>query len=404
MIASRNLARFALPAALALTCLLGWAFKAHCLDHGGWPGAIQYTSGCYSDAVPFWTARHMDEGAIPYFQTPMEYPVLTGAAIWIEATLAHWTGVRPTAWNFLLWVTIGNALLAFALLWMFRRMGLPQHRLWCWAAAPPLILYLGHNWDLIAVTLAVGAMLMARRNRIVGAAALAALGTAAKLFPILLLPLLGLQALFGAPETPFARRLGKAALLSVAAIGAWALINLPVALAAFENWSEFYRFSGARSGTSASIWEILNAQGIWRTGIAERNLWSATAFLVGAGAIVAIGWRPRRTLFWSLFPPILCWFLLTNKVYSPQFDLWIYPLLLIAAPRLWPVALFVIGDIAAYFTEFWSFARMAGAWPAAMPVHIAWAAALRGAAMLWLIADMLRLPPPVWLTAPETGR
>ena len=36
---------------LGITCLLGYIFKAHC--GAGWSDGIQYTSGCYSDAVPF---------------------------------------------------------------------------------------------------------------------------------------------------------------------------------------------------------------------------------------------------------------------------------------------------------------------------------------------------------------
>ena len=120
--------------------------------------------------------------------------------------------------------------------------------------------------------------------------------------------------------------------------------------------------------------------------------------MAGAGAIVALGWRRHRAQPWVLFTPVLAWFLLTNKVYSPQFDLWLYPMLLMTAPRLRPVGLFVIGDIGAYFAEFWWFAGMAGAWPAATPGAIALWAAVRAAAMLWAIAEAVRLPAPEWLT------
>ncbi|NWM20030.1 hypothetical protein GY646_24495, partial [Escherichia coli] len=67
----------ALLIVLAVTCMLGFGFKQHCMP-GGWTGSEQYVTGCYSDAVPFWTAREVDKGRIPYLQTPIEYPVLTG--------------------------------------------------------------------------------------------------------------------------------------------------------------------------------------------------------------------------------------------------------------------------------------------------------------------------------------
>ncbi|UYY76181.1 hypothetical protein [Sphingomonas sp. R1] len=385
-----------LAAAMLVTCLLGWLFKAHCTTRG-WVDAIQYTTGCYSDAMPFWAGRHVDEGLIPYFQTPVEYPVLTGVQIWFEGAITR--GLFGRSANdvaFLGAVTIANALLAGLILWMFARSGMDRTRLWLWAAAPPLILYLGHNWDLGAAAFAVAALLAAQRQKLVLAAALAALGAAAKLFPALLLPLIGLSALF-APGEPWRTRIGTAATCTLVAIGAWAAVNLPVAIAAPDNWSEFYRFSAARSGTAGSTWEILSTQGFWVTDVPTRNLYASLAFLAGAAAIVALGWRQHRGHLWVLATPVLAWFLLTNKVWSPQFDLWLYPLLVMTTPRLRPLALFVIGDIAAYFAEFWWFAGMAGAWPYATPHDILLAASVRGVAMLWLIADAVRLPAPAWI-------
>jgi uncharacterized membrane protein len=225
---------------------------------------------------------------------------------------------------------------------------------------------------------------------------MAALGTAAKLFPVLALPLFGLSALFG-DARPWRERLLRAAAVTGAAVGAWALVNLPVALLAPDNWSEFYRFSQQRSGTAASSWEILSNMGWWFTWIEDRNRYAAMLFLAGAAAIVALGWRRHRTHLWVLFTPVLAWFMLTNKVYSPQFDLWLYPLLVMTAPRLWPLAWFALGDVAAYFAEFWWFAGNEHAWPAATYTHITLAAGFRAAAMLWIIGESVLRDPPDWI-------
>ena len=53
----RKNAAMALSIGLALTCLAGLGFKTHCLVNGIWYDQIQYTTGCYSDAVPFWGLR-----------------------------------------------------------------------------------------------------------------------------------------------------------------------------------------------------------------------------------------------------------------------------------------------------------------------------------------------------------
>ena len=96
---------------LGLTCLLGYIFKAHCGP--GWTNGIQYTSGCYSDAVPFWGLRGVADGALPYLQARMEYPVLTGALIWVEGVIARTLGgAGANAATFLLVVSavkIGRA-------------------------------------------------------------------------------------------------------------------------------------------------------------------------------------------------------------------------------------------------------------------------------------------------------
>jgi uncharacterized membrane protein len=387
--------------ALALTCAAGLLFKTHCAP-GGWTQSEQYSTGCYSDAVPFWTGRGVAAGEMPYLQAQMEYPVLTGALIWVEGGITRGLfGARANAMHFLIVVTLVNALLAGLILWLMWRAGVAEERLWGWALAPPLVLYVGHNWDLLAIVFAVGALLWARAGKTVQAGAAAGLGMAAKLFPVLMLPLLGLGALFGSGEA-WLRRLLLAAAMSVAAVAAWAAVNLPVAALAFENWSQFYTFSSERSGTAASVWEILGNSGIWPTGTPDRNLYAGLLFLIGAAAIVGAGWRQHHARLWILFTPLLGWFLLTNKVYSPQFDLWLYPMLLMTAPRLRPVGLFVAGDVFAYFAEFWWFASTEAAWPYGVtPGWIAVAAAIRAGAILWLIADAVRLPAPGWVTRSE---
>ena len=387
---------------LLVTCVAGWWFKGHC--GAVWTGDEQYITGCYSDAVPFWGLRGVAAGQLPYIEARMEYPVLTGALIWLEGLVVRTIGgARGDAFDFLLVVSLVNAALAFAVLRMMEHAGLPRSRLWWWAGAPPLVLYLGHNWDMLAVALAVAAFLAARRGEALAGAALAAIGTAAKLFPVLLLPLLGLGALFRRGAT-WHDRLTQAAALALTAIVFWGALNLPIALRAFDNWAEFYTFSSARSGTAASIWEIMAVQGWWGTDIATRNLWSFLAFAGGAAAIVTVGWRRHGAAPWALFTPVLAWFLLTNKVYSPQFDLWLYPFLLLTARRLWPIAWFVLGDLAAYWAEFWFFASPGGGGIGVTQGHIAVAAALRAGAMLWVIVDGILGPKAAWLqSAPDRG-
>lgn len=387
---------------LALTCVAGWWFKAHC--GAVWTGDEQYLTGCYSDAVPFWGLRGVAAGQLPYVEARIEYPVLAGVLIWLEGLVVRTIGgARGNAFDFLLVVSIVNAALAFAVLRMMEDAGVPLSRRWWWAGALPLVLYLGHNWDMLAVALAMAAVLAARRGEALTGTALAAIGTAAKLFPVLLLPLLGLGALFRRGAT-WPARIASAAVLTVTAIVFWGALNLPIALRAFDNWAEFYTFSSARSGTAASVWEVMAVQG-WRvTDITTRNLWSFLLFVAGAIAIVGLGWRGHGDRLWMLFTPVLAWFLLTNKVYSPQFDLWLYPFLLLTSRRLWPVAWFVVGDLAAYWAEFWFFASPGGSGMGVTQGHIAMAAGFRAVSMVWVVVDGVLSSGPAWALSSSSSR
>jgi hypothetical protein len=63
---------------------------------------------------------------------------------------------------------------------------------------------------------------------------------------------------------------------------------------------------------------------------------------------------------WTLGFPILVLFLLTNKVYSPQFSLWLLPWFALAFPNLgWFVA-FEIADVVVFVTRFSWFGTYVG--------------------------------------------
>lgn len=377
--------------ATGVTCFLGWLFKGHCAFDGEWGNLEMYVTGCYSDAYPFWHLRGLADGQVPYLEARMEYPVLAGLLIWFDAIVTHGLfGNLANGAQFVAVVSVVNAGLALIVTRLLWGMKIATRRIWAWALAPPLVLYVGHNWDMLAVTLAVAALAAAQRGKLVQACAVAGLGTAAKLFPVLLLPLFALRRFFQL-------RLVDVALMASAAILAWLAVNLPVALAAFENWWEFYAFSSERSGTRASLWELAGYYGVLNTDISTRNMLSLLVFVAGAALIVEQGWKLNKDRLWLLFTPVLLWFMLSNKVYSPQFDLWAWPFILITARRWQPIALFAAADIAAYFAEFWSFSGEMGGWPAATMDWILVAALVRAGAMIWLIVDAVRSPPPDWL-------
>jgi hypothetical protein len=382
-----------LPAAM-LVLVAGWLFKAHCYLDGSWSGGEQYTTGCYTDVVPFWTEREVASGAVPYFDAALEYPVLTGAQIWFEGAVSRAVvGAGSGALMFLVMVTLVNTVLAVGILLLLHRMGVPPRRLWWWALAPPLVLYVGHNWDLLAMFLVVLAIAEHRRGRPLTAGAAAGLGTAAKLFPGLLVPVLLLTHLRRGATGDAWRMLAGAA-------GAWLVVNLPVAAAVPTRWIEFYTFSQQRLGTFAASWTVVDELGLLSTTLEQRNLGGLLLFLLGAVAIVVLGGRRHAGREWVLLTPLLAWFLLTNKVHSPQFDLWLVPLLVLTSRRTWPLAGFYLTGALVYLTEFWYLSWRAGYSPSAPYGALAVAAALRAAVLVAVVVLAVRDRAPDWVEPP----
>ncbi|MGH2676132.1 MAG: hypothetical protein ACRDH1_12060, partial [Actinomycetota bacterium] len=66
---------------------------------------------------------------------------------------------------------------------------------------------------------------------------------------------------------------------------------------------------------------------------------------------------------WTFGFPLLVAFLITNKVYSPQYGLWLLPWFAAALPSLRLFVAFELADVAVFVTRFQFFARLTGQGP-----------------------------------------
>ena len=71
-----------------LVLALAWVKQAPCAS-GDWTGFVQYTHFCYSDTVPLFGLHGLDTGQVPYLDSDVEYPVLTGAFMAASAGLGR---------------------------------------------------------------------------------------------------------------------------------------------------------------------------------------------------------------------------------------------------------------------------------------------------------------------------
>lgn len=343
---------------------LGMVQKLPCYDGGWFSGqTAQYVHACYSDIPHLYTGRGFADGFVPYLdRLPdqlsggmeyLEYPVLTGAFM----QLADWLTLGVDGMQEeqqLYWMVNSGLLLVCAVVLVLCVLRTHRNRPWdalMVALAPALALTATINWDLLAVALTAAGMLLWSRSRPLAAGILIGLATAAKLYPALLL----------GPLLVLCWRAGRWRAFGFAAGGtalSWAVVNVPVMLLAPAGWAKFYTFSQERPVDFGSVWLIIQQ----RTGttLENANTYAMILMALGCAGIAALGLcAPRRPRLAQLAFLVVALFVLTNKVYSPQYVLWLIPLAVLARPR-WRSMLIWQSCECLYFLGIWMYLAYTG--------------------------------------------
>jgi uncharacterized membrane protein len=219
------------------------------------------------------------------------------------------------------------------------------------ALSPALILCAFINWDLIALALTALGLAAWSARRSGWAGALLGLAVAAKFYPLVVFGPLLLLCLRTGQLRAFARTLGAGVLV-------WLVVDLPVMIAAPSGWAWFYVFSQQRPADWGSIWYMFEFYRVPLLGNAQLSVLNDLTAVFFAVACVAIALlalaAPRRPRLPQLCFLVLAAFLMTNKVWSPQYIIWLVPLAVLARPRLWPYLLWQLAEVA-YFLGIWGY-------------------------------------------------
>ncbi|MER5847015.1 glycosyltransferase 87 family protein [Streptomyces sp. NPDC002012] len=314
---------------------LGMVQKLPCYNWAWFRGAgSQYTHACYSDIPHLYVGRGFSDGLVPYLdRLPgdmqyLEYPVLTGVFMQIASWLTPGGSIQHREQMY--WMVNAGLLMICAVIIAVCVARTHRRRPWdglLVALAPAFALTATINWDLLAVALTAAAMLMWSRGRVLAFGVLIGLATAAKLYPVLLL----------GPAFVLCWRAGKWREFGLATLGAvvsWLVVNLPVMIFAPEGWSKFYGFSKERGIDFGSFWLIITQRAGMTIETPTVNHVSELlmALLCAAIAVLTLT-APRRPRFAQLAFLVVAAFILVNKVYSPQYVLWLIPLAALARPR-----------------------------------------------------------------------
>lgn len=353
------MAGISLGVVLAATCLtlgLGLALRQPCAA-GDWSDGRQFRRLCYSDILPLYGTEHLTGDRLPYLDPcpPAdnqcdEYPV--GTMYFMR--LAAWIGQSYTAFFY------ANAAMLFVCglvtAWALHRA--VGRRALFFALAPSLLVYSFVNWDLLVVALSTAATLAYLRDRDRLSGLLLGLGAAAKLYPALLVIPFALGRLRAEKRREAGTLLWWSAITYVA-------VNLPFAVLATDGWLRFFRFNSERGADWGSMWFVvcsrIGGSGSCTLDTEVLNALSLLAFLVLAFVLYQVR-RTRDPGFdrWTFGFPLIVAFLLTNKVYSSQFGLWLLPWFALALPDIRLFVLYSITDVSVFVTLFSWFGRLAG--------------------------------------------
>lgn len=317
-----------------LAALAGILLKGYCRANG-WESPTQFYATCYSDFPELFRNRGLADGQFPIAGSGslFEYPVLTAMIAGVTAWLVPGTGVADA--RMLAYFDINAALLAaVTVVAVLATARMTSRRPWdaaMVALAPGIVLAGTINWDLWAVALLAVGMYFFSRERLVLAGVFIGLATAVKLYPLLILGAMLLLAVRTGRFRPLLKTAGAAG-------AAWLAVNLPFAVANPSGWAYFFQFSTDRGAGYGSPWFaynlLLNRLRGQELGADAVNLLSLGFFAAACVLIALIAFTaPRRPRLAQLAFLAVAAFILTNKVYSPQYVVWLIPLLALARPR-----------------------------------------------------------------------
>ena len=330
---------------------------------------------CYTDMTVLYQGREMGLGGQLYVDIRLEYPVLTGALIgftrWVTGLLGGVVGPDASGQQQLdaaniFFVVNAVVLFVFFLLTVTAHLkmgeeprtrtparyptGPPTSSERSWdalfiAGSPLVILSALINWDMLALALTAWGMLAWARSRPTVAGGLIGLAFAAKFYPAILVPVYFLLCLRAGKLRDFAK-------FVAAGVGAWLAVNLPLMLGSWSGWSYFFTFNADRGADLGSLWYVFSLMGLQIPNV------SVVGFVCMALCGLGISWlvlnAPRRPRVGQIALLVLVTFLVFNKVYSPQYMLWLLPFVVLARPVRRDVLIFTASE-AVYFFAIWGF-------------------------------------------------
>src|SRR3989344_1367046 len=260
----------------------------------------------YSDLLGFF--ENAAAPGFPYLQKPVEYPVLIGLFMQAMAVIGK------TEAGYYIASAIFLLLAAIIATYFLNRLTPEKYKtglLKYWIFAPSMLAFSVYNWDILVIFLVILAFYFISKQKDNLAAIFLALGFSTKLYPVLYLPTLILK------QKNVLERL-KIFLVFILTAGA---INLPFMFLNYGGWSYFLTLNAERNSSFDSIWTV-GRYLFPALSVSQINILSLLLFAVLYFYII---FKRQDDCIIKTYFLITLAFLITNKVFSPQYLLWLLP-------------------------------------------------------------------------------
>lgn len=359
-----------------ISLVLSYLKFARCIDIG-WNSPEVYQRYCYTDIASLYDSRGFSRDLWPYGSgsDSLEYPILSGVGIWLISLLTK-NGAAGLHQFFSLNLLALSCTYLLTVFFLYRS---DKRKAILFALSPAVIATLFINWDMWGILPLIGALIAFHNRRFITSGVLLAVSISFKFFPIILvLPtLIALR-----KDRENLKKFTTATVLTT--IG----LNLPFAIMDFAGWSKFYIFNFHRGVDFGSIWYLIALSGHWINHVNE-IVTPLVLFLIGICL-----YRFRDNYDANIYLVTIIFFSL-NKVYSPQYVLWLTAITVVVIPmNRWLIGLYLLWQLSevAYNIVIWRHILDLDGAPGAISVDgYIWVSALRYVALFIFTAAVIRL-------------
>ena len=313
-----------------LAALVSFTKFSHC-QSTTWATPDQYIHACYSDLPSLFGERGLIDNKWPYASktNAVEYPVITGLVMYATSFVAH----SPISYFNI--NAIFLALLFIVVILIARRIK-PEFA-YLIPLAPAMVASLYINWDLWAIATMMLAIYWFDRKQNIYSAIAIAISISTKFLPVFLLFPIAFILWRQNRVKELLKYIGTTA-------GVWIAINAPFALTTPTGWWRFYKLNMERQADWGSLWLALDQLGI---NLANLNYLAILLLLIGMTSVAIFLFELKHTpTLASVAFVVLAVVMISSKVYSPQYVLWLTPLAVIALTNKKDLHAFWIWQIA----------------------------------------------------------